>query len=680
GGAEAPQDYNVLYLFSISDNVTVPISFDSLWRSTSDPLGRTWERVLCIATSDNGTILRFEQTSYEEEVRSAVIVFADVNTDVVGYSRDEGQVWDIRTFTTVTDLAMANEDTIYILNDTLVYRYEREGTGWVQPDKEDTQLDSGHTIAVPQKNPAGEGETSKDWVIVGEAGPPDGYGRVAYADFSKDLVDFDPLVSTRLAPPVMGNAHVIADDEFESNKIIYNAVHDFIGQSGKIYRWIIGGSQWSELEPPNNAFYGLAQRNGVLYGLWDNPATGNPPGADRTLYPRANVPPPPEWDDMTAGLPVPGDANFPAVFTREPISLKISSNGENNLWTIDNRDYDWTNKIGCLWSYADTLSIVGPWATTPASGDSIPVDPVSGRATEVNFRWRQIQYASEYELQLAKDKDFSIVLLRNEHIVPVDQLAPTCYFPAGGLVPTPSSPSGIAGWGNLEAGHTYYWRVRARATVTGETVRSPWSATMYFTVDAGFPVMAPYPTVTLFSPTYGARGVSRSPSFSWSPMPKTTTYEFVLAKDAALQQVVVKTTVPLTSYNYDGELDYNTSYFWQVRVIEPVVSDPSAIGSFTVLAEEKPAETTAGEPAPIPFWVWWVIGVWGILIASIIAFAMVKPGYVRPRAGKLTEIEPVVEKPQNPISKMWNAITMRVRRSRYLRKRESTNSLDKLGE
>jgi len=266
-------------------------------------------------------------------------------------------------------------------------------------------------------------------------------------------------------------------------------------------------------------------------------------------------------------------------------------------------------------------------------------------------------------------------VLRNANIVPANQLAPECYFPAGGLVPTLAS--GIAGFGNLEAGHTYYWRVRARVDVAGEAVRSPWSATMYFTVGAGFPVMAEYPTVTLFSPPYGARGVSRAPAFSWSPMPRTSRYEFVLAKDAALQDVVVKTNVPLTSYLYDGELDYGTGYFWQVRVIEPIVSDPSAIGSFTVIAEEKPVETTTEEPAPIPFWVWGVIALYAILVVAMIVFAVVKPRRLRPKAAAeiklksvddkpkaapVIKLESVGDKPRNPIARIWDAMTAGVRR------------------
>jgi hypothetical protein len=667
--AEAPVDYDVLYLASINLN-PAPGSFDSIWRSTSDPLGRTWERILCIATSGTGiggtgTILRVKQTSYDETDRSDVIVFADLGTDKVGYSENEGQVWYVRSFTTVTDLALAGDDVIYILNGPLVYRYLMEGISWRQTHRVDTQLSFGHTIAVPLKSPGGEGEETEDWVIVGETGPPNGMGRVAWADFSQAQVKFEPPLARWVEVPVSGDVQVVADDRFEQNKTIYAASHNLADTSGKIYRWVIGKSiEWDELEPPNSAFYGLAMRNDVLYGAWRNAEVPQiiayTAGVDRTLDARGRVLPPPEWDYLTAGLPAPPGG---VLFTRGPSSLKISSNEHNNLWAIDNLvlpAYDWTNKTGCLWAYTDIVAKVGPWTTTPPSGDFIPVDPVSGRAVEINFGWRQISYVSAYELQLAKDSDFSIRALVNENIIPVDQLAPACYFPAGGLVPIPAS--GIANWGNLEAGHTYYWRVRARAAVTGEVIRSPWSATMYFTVESGLPVMAKYPNVTLFSPPYGARDVPRSPSFSWSPMPETTKYEFVLAKDAALRQVIVKTKIPLTSYMYDGELDFNANYFWQVRAIEPVVSDSSPVGVFTVVAMEKPAEPAKEKPSPIPFWVWGVIAVYTILVVFIIVFAMVKPRYTRLGVASVIKLKPIGDEPQNPIARIWNALTRRGRR------------------
>ena len=249
---EAPGDYSILYLASINPDAG---GFDSIWRSTSDPLGRIWERILCTATTNNDIILRVKQTPYDEEVRSDVIAFADLGTDAVGYSGDEGQVWGVSSLTTVTDLALSGDEVIYILNDNLVYRYIREGTSWVQTNKENTQLGFGRTIAVPLKNPAKEGEQTEDWVIVGGQGPPNGTGSVAWADFSQVVASFKPPLERWIEVPVVGDVQAIADDRFEQNKTIYAASHDPTDTSGKIYRWVIGEStEWDELEPPNSSF------------------------------------------------------------------------------------------------------------------------------------------------------------------------------------------------------------------------------------------------------------------------------------------------------------------------------------------------------------------------------------------------------------------------------------------
>ncbi len=113
-------------------------------------------------------------------------------------------------------------------------------------------------------------------VLVGETGVPDGSGRIAYADFSEAAVKGGPPISERIAPPVAGDAHVIFDDKYEQNSIIYDATHDPIGGNGKIYRWTIGKSkQWDELLPNNNDFYGLVQKNGALYGAFNIPVLPN---------------------------------------------------------------------------------------------------------------------------------------------------------------------------------------------------------------------------------------------------------------------------------------------------------------------------------------------------------------------------------------------------------------------
>jgi hypothetical protein len=660
---EPPKDYSVLYLASIN-TAGVPSSFDSIWRSTSSPLGRTWERILCTATTNDDIILRINPRITEEGDRSQVIVFADRTIPPapadVGYSSNEGQSWQALTpgaNVSVTDLTLTSDEVMYILNNALVRKGSKGSPGWRWQSDVDTYLTSGHTIATPLKNPEKESdEGNEDWVIVGEAGPPLGQGRVAYADFSEVTPKFEPPVSIRIQVPAPGNIHVIADGKFEQNKTIYAASDS---PNGKIYRWVIDKSTaWEELEPPNNSFFGLVQRNDVLYGVWDVPAPPNTTqGVDRTLYSRDVVPPALEWDDLTAELPA------TVHFTLEPSSLKISSNDYNNLWAIDNSPpYNWATQVGCLWGYTDTIARVGPWTLSPASGDLIPVDPVSGRAQEVNFKWRQLSYASVYELQIAKDSEFNILVLLSDNITPTDQLAPACYFPSGGLVPAPASA--IASWGNLECGHTYYWRVRARGSITGDIVRSPWSATMHFTVETGLPARTKQLGPALLKPVDCARGVSPSSAFSWSPIPGTTKYEFILARDAALTQVVVKAKVSTTAYEYDDKLDWNTAYFWQVQAIEPMASEPSSTATFTVIAKEVPLETNATQSAATTLWVWVGIAIYVALVAAVIVLIRRKHVYDDTEAAESRLIF-TISRTREALSDIKDSVIARIRGNGY---------------
>jgi hypothetical protein len=90
-----------------------------------------------------------------------------------------------------------------------------------------------------------------------------------------------------------------------------------------------------------------------------------------------------------------------------------------------------------------------------------------------------------------------------------------------------------------------------------------------------------------------------------------------------------------------------------VRAIEPVVSDPSPIGTFTIIAEEKPATPAVEQPTAIPSWVWSVIAVCTVLAVAMIVFTMVKPRYIRPGGGKLFKVEPIVDKPKPAGGKLF---------------------------
>jgi hypothetical protein len=658
GVIEIPEDgqnYNILYIVSQNTNGAVINNFDSVWRSTSDPIGASWERILCTNTSDNGMIVRINPRTPEEDgnikVRSEVITIADLFTSDFHYSTDEGQIWNSRNLTgNVTDLTLSNDQIMYVLDDNSVFKDTLSGTGltW-PPNTVFTKLDAGHTISTPMKNPistSGEKEF-EDWVIVGGATQ----GEASYADFSQSAPSFEITKPV----PVAGNVHVIADELFSADYTIYAASHDIAGNLGKIYRWTINeNTEWDLLQPPDNAFYGLAQRNNVLYGLWNVPAPANTrPGADRTLYPRAGPPPPIEWDDLTAGLPTAGDINFPVLFTREPSSLKISSDDENNtLWAIDNNNYDWANQTGCLWAYIDTIAKVGPWTTSPYSSEFVPGDTVTGRADELDFRWRQLLYAQSYQLQIAKDSEFSFIIADTDNITPADAL----------------SPAWILTPGLLESNHKYYWRVRARSAITGEIVRSLWSATMFFTVQGILPVTTPYLGPVLLNPENNCGCPCDAPiAFSWAPFANSEKYKFELSENADMTESLTAKEIIGTSYQYEGKLKCNTNYFWRVMAIEPVFSDWSATFSFSTKTNVTPSPTPIlPKQTTIPFWIWPVIVVFTLLFTAIIFFIMTKPGYIKPETNPNSISASMTDSPRNPVSKVKNALIMKNRRRRHL--------------
>jgi hypothetical protein len=76
---------------------------------------------------------------------------------------------------------------------------------------------------------------------------------------------------------------------------------------------------------------------------------------------------------------------------------------------------------------------------------------------------------------------------------------------------------------------------------------------------------------------------------------------------------LVSTTVPTTSYQYDGKVTCNTNYFWRVMAEEPAPSEWSAVFSFMTQAEPPPPEPTP-EPPGTPLWVWVIIGIGAVLV------------------------------------------------------------------
>ncbi len=106
--------------------------------------------------------------------------------------------------------------------------------------------------------------------------------------------------------------------------------------------------------------------------------------------------------------------------------------------------------------------------------------------------------------------------------------------------------------------------------------------------------------IMLLSPNNGSLGCPVDhPSFSWSPYRETTKFKFVLAKDAAMTQVVKEAEVTNRTYDYDGKLDYGTNYYWRVFALEPEFDDQCATFSFQT--EAAPLTPSEAPPPPAPW-------------------------------------------------------------------------------
>jgi len=631
---ESSNQGGTIYLASLNENKTITsTNIDSVWRSRSDPLGRLWERTFTLPSSDTGTILRLTTPDTSSAVVSGVVVFADLDTENITYSANSGDTWTaVLTGTSVKDISVLDQTTMYVLDDYEVRKMSQSGSAWQTEKRLNTDLLApAHTLCNPAK-----GTSGKELVFVGSEGNSD--TSVAWVD----LAAFNPQFTVLKEMPMQGNVHVAVDDLYNSYKNIYAGINTTTNDDGTIYRWTmesVGGRDspqasinWDPLEPPDTGFYGVCMLNSVLYGAWNTDIDPpiNSSGADRTLEARVKVPPPPQWDQLVDGLPAPGVP--PQVeFTREPNSMHISSNAYNTLWAIDNlppnQYYDFVAKVGCLWRFVDSVAKLGPWPTAPAPGSLIGADPVTGRSQQIDFKWRPLRDIFGYDVLIAKDVNFTLPLSQQLHMTPLDDVT-------GAWIVTPAEQEDPSCWiapGQLEVGRSYYWRVRASRSWMDTPIHSPWSPTLFFSVRPGFMVTSENMGPTLLAPVDGICSNCMPPlRFSWSPIKNAKTYEFTLARDAQLRDVIVQETTSTTGFELKSKLPLSTPYFWQVKAVAPVISDPSPVGTFTLTENITPpqkqpaAKTKPGVvPAPSNFWIWIIIVIVVVLLILINAYVFI---------------------------------------------------------
>jgi hypothetical protein len=537
------EDESTIYVASAND-----IGFDSIWRSQSSLLGDNWQRVMCF-TGDS-SVLKLAPDAKD----GANVFWADQGTDQTRSSLDHGQTWqDCLPNIIVQDIIAPDSRNIYVLQADGQVRHGSYASAWTWAKPADTDLSSSHTILA-----------YADFILVGSA-----VNESSPAAYSAD--NGRTWLKITAKTPSSGNRHVAFDPDFDSNQIIYVA-----DDADGIYRWGLGRSDsWEDMAPPDHGFYSIhPSPKGPLYGAFS--ATGS--GVDRALYPRSGIPKPGvNWDSIAIGLPP------NAKLSSEPDSMAIS---ENTLCAIDDRAYGPSAGTGLLWAFIDTLSGRGPRLIEPADGAALGCDPVSGRNQDISLSWEQLSLADAYEVEIAKDQDFNLRVTEAEPSTNPYYTPPAVTNPAYRILPA----------GLPEANATYYWRIRVRQAATGQVIRSYWSDTSSFIIKAGLRVVSPYLGAQALQPVHGACNLPVSfIAFSWTPFKGTTEYRFVLARDSALTDIVVQDYLPTTAYKYNGRLDYDTSYFWQVTPTKPLPGEPSPVFCFITVVEPTPSQV----PSPL---------------------------------------------------------------------------------
>jgi hypothetical protein len=614
--APAP-DCSRLYVASINANVNC-CGFDSVWRSDGNPPGSRWERVLCEKSGENActgiqsdtVILRLAGDKSNGEA----VVWSAQGTDVLKWSPDYGECWNsIQHSLAVQDIAFEDSKTLFILSrNGQVQRFEYQNSGWHIYNNIYSGVDSAYSIATAYSGVTPDND--KGFVLVGGSG--DGIYDAAYSsDGGKSFRQVDQQL------PVRDNTLVVASASFNSDGYIMAA------NSGGMFAYSIyttGDKPWEE-------WWGGA--------AWPDPVTGLSISRNSSYYfstaaTWGTAIPYVRWSSALSGFDPSislGAGNRPTTRFRLCGGLELDQPA--SIYIIDQRPFN--PPAGGIWSYTDDLLWSGPRPKTPVSYFKVSTDPVTGRAGAIVFKWLPKSLSRGYCIYISKDVDFYLTVAKigddyfGPFYVPYDLDEPSMYVPPGGGVIIDANNNS---WTvpPLEAGHTYYWKVKVQDVATGDAIKSPWSWRESYQVIPGFRIVSPYPGVQLNNPANGCKGCTVKPaSFSWSPWKEATKYQFDLARDTEFKSMVVTATTTTTGYGYKGTLDYNTNYFWRVKALEVngrnIPSDWSATFSLQTEPAPSPPATASAEPAT-PLWVWVVIAVGAILVVVVLVLLTRMPG------------------------------------------------------
>ncbi len=659
----APSDNGTMLYLSTHDST----GDASVWLKESD----VWSRVLSVQGLAAGTTAQFILRTAPEDFKTVYV--SSKSSQDIWVSKTAGKAsWKAipcYKLSAIQDFVVESTDVVYAIDGTSCSKTINAGASW----NTEVSLDLGGTgrmIALALNAKKGYD------VLVGGVG---------YVSFSKDAgATFTKILDylTDVTKP----CYVIADVDYAKNNMLYVANGNEMerGKCGETETWTSRETDEmnaTTVDATSGALaleaFGIAIYGKVLYGLYYDSVTD-----DSYIWRALNF----ETGDTSAlclwGYNFARDETYNAT----PQALKISPNFKANqpkFWMIDRTLSSATDLP--IESWEDPIATAGPAPVAPKDKASVTLNPETGKAYNVTFTVTRFssKYITDVRLQLATDKDFaglvydqvftgidtdtisqvvgptgttSTVTATGTAITTTSTSANqtiTIYNPDGSVNQT-QNIGGVTATAteipqvttttyrqcDFMAGTTYYWRTRVNGGTYGPLI-SPWRTGGTFAIADVAP-----PVFEVRNPAKGATAVPVTPSFVWTEYKGAIGYEIMVAEDPTFAIVDFSRSCDRAFYQTEEALAYNTVYYWRVRGVTGVSTDPAKAapggpwiqGIFTteakpvkaeppVIVIEKPApppevikvEVPVPQPQPIPSYLLWaIIGIGAVLIIALI--------------------------------------------------------------
>jgi len=259
--------------------------------------------------------------------------------------------------------------------------------------------------------------------------------------------------------------------------------------------------------------------------------------------------------------------------------------GEKYYWRIRGENLAGFGEWSEIWSFLTDYALETPIVELP---DSEKVDvPIPTR-----FEWNPVEDASDYDLQISTDEQFTSVLELNEQ----------------GEVQEDTTSAKVANQSSWKVSQVvehldfktkYYWRVKA----LNDDGISDWSSVNKFTTEDSVP------EVPTWQPENGDQNVSTTPLITWSESSRSDYFDLQLADNPEFNNPTVDLKeLSTTEYQVSNELEDGITYHWRVRAGNSSgYSDWSAPLSFTTQLStsientESPQAVSLQQNYPNPF-------------------------------------------------------------------------------